>query len=565
MGGNSPGALSPRQRMINMMYLVLTAMLALNVSKEILNAFIVVNKGLEQTNENFSRKTALLYNQMDQQRALDSAKVQKYYEKSLDARKAADNLVDYINDLKNVLIAYTEKADTSGTNWETTTWEGPEGDDVTGEWREKPIPLLKNKDSYDAPTRLMVPDGDIQPKKGYGYKLKMKIEDFKSEMKELFNDIDTTGDDKISLGLNTDDVYSRIENKKLSWQTYNFYHSILAANIVMLNKLIAEVHNAEADVVSKLLSQISIADFKFDRVEAKVVPKSNYILSGEDYEADIFVAAISETQKPDVYILQGGDTSATRETILSEGSEIDTAYKGMTKYVIKPNGLGEKKYVGIVKLRKPGHAGEEPDDFNYYPFHSSYVVAEPTAVISATKVNVLYRGVDNPVKVSAPGVATANLSVTASNASVKGGGGSYDLRPGSGNFTTVRVSANIGGESRFMGEMQFRVRRLPDPEVKIAGKNSGSAIRKAELKGARLYPDMQGALFNVSYRVTRFTMDVTVGPNTRSYTTTGDRLSAEMKNIVNNLNRSSTVGFKNITVVGPDGSRPISGVFYTIQ
>ncbi|MCF8331484.1 MAG: hypothetical protein K9H84_03445 [Bacteroidales bacterium] len=564
MGGNSIGALSPRQRMINMMYLVLTALLALNVSKEILNAFIVVNKGLEKTNENFSRKTQLLYGQMSNQMTLDSLKVHKYYYKSLKAKEYSTEMVDYINHLKNVLVAYTENADTSGTDWQITTWEDENEKEVSGQWFEKPVSMLKNRDSYDAPTHLMVPDGDSKPKKGYGYKLKQKIEQYKADMQSIFDDMDNKS--QLNLGLNTDDVYSHIEGREVTWQTYNFYHSILPADLVMLNKIIAEIRNAEADVVSRLLSAITLSDFKFDDVEAKVIPKGSYIISGEEYEADIFVAAISKTQQPDVYVLEGADTSATRNQILENGKKVvDTSYNGMTKYIAKPGGLGEKSYAGIVKMRKPGTTGDDPDNFKFYPFNSSYIVAEPTAVISATQVNVLYRGVDNPVEVSAPGVAAANLSVTASNAGVSGGSGRYMLRPGSGPKTKVRVSARQDdGSSKFMGEMEFRVKRLPDPEVVIAGKSSGDRISKNALRRSRLFPKLD-ALFNVRYQVVQFTMDVTVGPNTQSFNTTGDRLSAQMKNIVNSLNRGSTVAFKNIRVRGPDGTRPIPGVFFTIQ
>lgn len=563
MGGNSIGSLSPRQRMINMMYLVLTALLALNVSKEILNAFIVVNKGLEKTNENFSKKTEILYGQMNNQMTLDSLKVHKYYYKSLKAREYSTEMVDYINHLKNVLVAYTENADTSGTDWKITTWEDENENEVKGQWREKPVSMLKNRDSYDAPTRLMVPDGDSNPKKGYGYKLKQKIEQYKADMQSIFEDMDD--ESALNLGLNTEDVFSHIEGRKVTWQTYNFYHSILPADLVMLNKIIAEIRNAEADVVSRLLSAITLSDFKFDEVVAKVVPSSSYLISGEEYEADIFVAAISKTQQPDVYVLEGADTSATRKQILENGTRVDTSYQGMTKYITKPGGLGEKSYAGIVKMRKPGTTGEDPNNFKYYPFNSSYIVAEPTAVISATKVNVLYRGVDNPVEVSAPGVAAASLSVTATNSSVSGGRGKYMLSPGSGNFTTVRVSARQDdGSSKFMGEMKFRVKRLPDPEVVMAGKSSGDRISKNALRRSRLFPKLD-ALFEVNYRVVQFTMDVTVGPNTQSFNTTGDRLSAQMKNIVNSLNRGSTVAFKNIRVRGPDGTRPIPGVFFTIQ
>ncbi|MGM0647619.1 MAG: GldM family protein [Bacteroidota bacterium] len=563
MGGNSPGALSPRQRMINMMYLVLTAMLALNVSKEILNAFIVVNEGLEKTNENFSKKTELLYNQMNNQWQLDSAKVDKFYRKSLEIEKESQELVDYINKLKNILIARTEKADTTGSDWETTTWEDEDGQEHEALWREVPVSKLKSRDNYDTPTLLMVPDGDIQPEKGYGYKLKMRIENYKKSILDILDDEEISGD--ISLGLSTENQYSHIENKELTWQTYNFYHSILAADLVMFNKIIAEVRNAEADAVNRLLSSISISDFKFDEVEAKVVPSSNYIISGEDYSADIFVAAISSTQQPDVYVLEGADTSATRNEILENGTRIDSSHNGMTKYIVKPGGLGDKSYAGVVKMRIPGTTGEKPEDFNYYPFNSSYIVAEPTAVISATAVNVLYRGVANPVEVSAPGVAAARLSVTASNASVSGGNGSYNLKPGNGGTSVVRVSARQDdGGSKFMGEMEFRVRRLPDPEIVVSGKKSGDKIAKNILTRSRLYPKLD-ALFNVQYQVVRFSMDVTVGQNTQTFNASGDRLSDQMQNIVSRLNRGSTVAFKNITVRGPDGTRPIPGVFFTIQ
>ncbi|MFW6019188.1 MAG: GldM family protein [Bacteroidales bacterium] len=563
--GNTPSELSPRQRMINMMYLVLTAMLALNVSKEVLNAFIVVNDGLEKTNQNFSNKTNMLYNEMDKQFSLDSAKVKKYHEKRLEVEDISQDMVEYIEHLQNLVIAYTEDGDTTDL---TTTWITPDEEkEVSGEWREKPVSLLSKRDNYDSPTHLMVPDGDSNPKKGYGYKLKQRIEKFKTEIRALFDDVDTTvNQTKLNLGLNTDDVYNRIEEKEVSWQTYNFYHSVLVADLVMFNKIIAEVRNAEADAINRLLSMISVQDFKFDDVDAKVVPKSNYVISGDKYQADIFVAAISKTQQPEVYILEGVDT-ASQERILEEGKVVeDTAYDGMVNYIAEPGSTGEKSFSGIVKMRKPGREGDNPDDFNYYPFNSSYVVAQPTAVISATKVNVLYRGVDNPVEVSAPGIAASKLSVSASNATVKGGQGEYQIRPGGSNETVVNVAAKQDdGSTRQMGKMEFRVKKLPDPEIMLAGKKSGNNIRKVELKGSRLYPSMGEALFDVSYKVKRFTMDVTVGQNTQSYNTTGDRLSAEMKQIVDRLQRGATVAFKNIQVEGPDGTRPISGVFYTIQ
>ncbi|MFO8054535.1 MAG: gliding motility protein GldM [Bacteroidales bacterium] len=560
MGGNSLSDLTPRQRMINMMYLVLTALLALNVSKEVLNAFVTVNKGLVETNKNFRQKTNMLYDQMDLELRLDSAKVIEHYKKTQEAKQIAQDMVDYIENLQNVLIAYVEDGDTTEL---TTTWEDHEGNEVSGEWREKPLGLLGSRDNYQKPTEILVPKGDQNPEKGYGYKLKMRIEKFKEDMRNLFEKEEVR--DRLSLGLSTEDVYSQIEEDHRTWQTYNFYYAILAADVLTLNKIIAEVRNAETDVVNSILSQISVTDFKFDRVEAHVIPESNYVMSGQEYEARILVAAISETQQPEVYILEGTDT-ASEEKILNEGVKIDddsAAFDGMTRYMVSPTGLGEKSYTGIVKMRVPG----TEDEYNYYPFSSSYIVAEPTAVISATKVNVLYRGVDNPVEVSAAGVATANLSVSASNATIRSaGGGRYNVQPGQGNTTTIRVTARQDdGSTRHMGEMEYRVRNLPDPQLVLAGKNSGEDIRRNELKNSRLFPSMQDALFDVQYRVTRFTLSVTVGQNVQRFNAQGDRLTGEMKNIVDRLPRGANVGFSNITVAGPDGTRPINGIFFTLQ
>lgn len=556
MGANSPGSLSPRQRMINMMYLVLTALLALNVSREILTAFITVNEGLEETNKNFTRKTNLLYNEMDKQYSLDSAKVQKYYNKTQEAKKLTSDMVGYIDHLKNVLVAYTEKKDTTDFK---ITWETKNDEDTTTMAKNVPVAELGSKDTYDLPTNLLVPDGDSNPKNGYGYKLKKRIDRYKKDMKSLFEE--KKARDQLTLGMSTDSVYSRLDGKYLTWQTYNFYHAILAADMVMLNKIVAEIRNAEADVVSKLLSMISVTDFKFDRVEAKVIPKSNYVLQGEKYEADIFVAAVSETQQPDVYVLEGADT-ASRKKIIQEGKKVDTSYSGMTKYIINPSSLGEKSYTGVVKMRVPG----TKDQYNYYPFSSDYIVAQPTAVISATKVNVLYIGVENPVKVSVPGVANSRLGVTASNARISGSRGEYMITPTAGAREVV-VSASASkedGGSRSMGQMKFRVKRLPDPEIKIANRSSGETIRKISLLNQPLIARLD-ALFDVSYRVVSFKMEVTIGGNTYPKRTNGNKLSPDMKSLVQRLSRGDNVRISNITVAGPDGQRIVDGIYYKIR
>lgn len=556
--GNTPSELSPRQRMINMMYIVLTALLALNVSKELLTAFITVNKGLKETNQNFARKTRILYNDMDKQYELDSVKVHEYYQKTQKAKRLTKDMVGYIDHLKNILVSYCETGDTTEFK---TTWENKEERKITDEWKDVPVAHLEMRRNYDKPTQILVPKGDANAKKGYGYDLKQKIEQYKKDMRNIFNKEEDRK--RLNLGLNTDSVYSRIEEATRSWQTYNFYSAILAADVVFLNKLVAEIRNAEANVVSRLLSKISLTDFKFDRVEAKVIPNKSYVMQGEKYKADIFVAAISETQQPEVYVLEGADTSATKKEILNKGKRVDSVHKGMTKYIVSPNNLGERQYAGVVKMRVPG----KQDKYNRYRFTSNYIVAKPTAVISATKVNVFYIGVKNPVEVSAPGIANSRLSVTASNASVSGSAGKYKITPHS-DAREVIVRANAsqkeGSGSKFMGKMKYRVKRLPDPQIKIANRGSGETIRKIALLNQRLIAKLN-ALFDVKYKVISFKMEVTIGGNTYGERTTGNELSQKMKGLVKRLGRGDNVRFRNITVMGPDGKRNVEGIFYKIK
>ena len=365
---------TPRQKMIAMMYLVLTALLALNVSKQMLDAFLVVNESMESTIENFSSKIDNVYTEFNKQYKLNQAKVEPNYLKAQEAKMLTDNLVQYIDSVKYALIFRSESR--------LKTIE---------EAKNTPLKDLKTKDKYTEPTRYFFgrsQDGT----KGEAGILKRKINAYRENMLVMIGE----SLDSDRLGLITNGKYYDANGAKQTWEQHNFYYTILAADITILNKLIGEIQSAEFDVASYLFSDVTAEDFKFDDIAAKVISQNSYILKGQKYEAEILVAAYDTKQTPKVYILEGVDKiteSNKSRARLKEGEN------GVVKLSLDGSREGIKKYAGYVKMTNPN--GET----NEYPFSGEYVVAPPSLTVAATKMNVFYIGVENPVSISVPGIA----------------------------------------------------------------------------------------------------------------------------------------------------------------
>jgi gliding motility-associated protein GldM len=514
---------TPRQKLIGMMYLVLTALLALNVSKEILDAFVVVNESLVTTNENFQKKVDGLYDNFAKQAQFNPGKVGPYYQKALQAKKYTDELVTYIEQIRTEVISKEAKMPLE-------TAKTIDIGDVAA------------KDKYDEGTHYFI--GDSQDgSKGKAREMRLKIEEFKKNMIAL---VDPQYHQVLKLGLNTEGPFLDADKKEHNWEMHHFYHTILAANVVILNKIIADVKNAEYDVVNTILTSVSVEDFKFDQIQAKVVPKSNYVLTGESFEADIFVAALDTKQNPE--IIFGSAVDSTTGTV-SGGSPVD-CLNGVGKLKVPAGGQGIRQYGGIIKV--PTASGVK-----VYPFSGEYVVAAPSATISPTKMNVFYIGVDNPVSISVPGVPNEKV-----NATISGGGGSisktgngqYNVKVSSVGDATVNVSANMGGSSRNMGSMKFRVKRVPDPAAYIANVKGGPVSKGALLASASVIPKMENFDFDLYFTVTSFSLTMNIQGDLITKSTAGNKLSAEMVSMVNKAGRGQKIYIEDIKAKGPDGT-----------
>ncbi|MEI7896417.1 MAG: gliding motility protein GldM [bacterium] len=527
---------TPRQKMIGMMYLVLTALLALNVSKQILDAFIVVNESMEVTNSNFSKKLDNTYSKFEKQYNSNPAKVGPYWQNAVKARKLSNDLEKFVDSLKYLVIMKTD-----GITWDSA----------------KVIALNRAKkiDNYNEPTNFFI-GGSEDGSKGMGIVLRNRIEDYKKQMLELIKP-ELRG--SIKMGLETDKMYKVKGGKDQNWQMHNFYHTILAATVTILNKIKGEVYNAEFDVVNSLYSAISAEDYKFDAVHAKVIPKSRFVFSGEEYEAEILVAAYETKGKPVVRYQMGTDSLTPGQFANARVLEGEA---GRVTLKFPAGGEGLQRYAGFIELLDPSGVMKQ------YHFNEEYNVAKPVVTISPTKMNVFYRDIDNPVSISVPGGAE-KIDPSVSMGTIVKDGKDWIVRGLPANLTnqrcTVKVNAVFNGKPKLMGQMEFRVKSVPNPVAKIANVSEGPVSKEDLLANPYLIAVMENFDFALRFDVVSFKFVSNISGELTSTDCKGSRLPEEVTKKIAKAKRGQKIYFEEIKVKGPGAERKISGVILTVR
>ena len=537
---------TPRQRMIAMMYLVLTALLALNVSKEILNAFLVVNESMVSTNESVSSKIQDAYAKFKIQYDVNKEKVGPYYEQAEVIRAESDQLVEYIENLKLKLIELSERMTAE------EVIEKFYRDTVINGNATKYLDLgsVPTKDKYDATTTYLVKRGDTKGD-GEAYVLSAKMDSFRQTILKAMNLPENSK--RVGLVTNMDDViYRDADGKRQDWEQHNFYTTILAADITILNKIIGEARSAEFNALNYLYSSVSETDFKFDEVAAKVIPASTYILQGQRYEAEVLVAASDSKLDATVRVLQGSDTltsaNMNRATVIQGGA-------GLVKLDFPATNIGIQKYAGIIEMVDP-----ETNKMTPYHFKGNYIVVPPALTVAPLKMNVLYIGVDNPVSISSPGIPDENIQSSIDLGVLKRDPKDnnwiirIDQMPKGVSKAYVSASASVDGKNLPLGRAEFRVKRVPTPTAEIAGQTDGQIDKNRLLAAGAIIPNMRDFEFEIYYEVTGYTFATILNGDWIPKNVRGNRFTDEINGIIRNGKRQQKFFFENIQAKGPDGT-----------
>ncbi len=537
------GKLTPRQKMINMMYLVLTALLALNVSQEVLNAFHLVNEGLQTSNGSLGEKNQNIYKMFEKQKEQDAKKAQVYYDKAQKAKKISADLFALMEQYKVDIIKGAGGIDTV------------ESDDIV------------ERDNIDVATRMFVEEGAGVKR---GQDLQKKILDARKDLLALVDDKDRANF-KMSLDAPTP---KKKGEEGAKWEYLTFSHVPATAAVTILSKFQNDVVSSEGAVVEYLIKKIGETDFKFDALAAKIIAPSSYIMQGQAYKADVFLAAFNSTQQPEVFLGSVGgfkrnadgtydkkDSPDALPAGYSESSKLK-AEGGMAKLERGGGSVGEQKYTGIIRVKNP------VGGYTFYPFEGGYQVAAKAVVVSPTKMNVLYIGVDNPMKISVPGVGandvTANLQ--GSGTLKKNPDGTYTANVTGVGKCQVAVSAKIEGKVQAMGSEEFRIKRIPDPQPSLGGKLFGGNTQPGSIKAqsgvVALLKDFD---FDARFNVISFQMVFSSKGEIFKAETQGPIFNANMKAFLDRAKPKDIIFIDEIKVVGPDKQpRKLGQIAFTI-
>lgn len=542
------GKETPRQKMIGMMYLVLTALLALNVSKHAVEAFKVVDESLTATTRNYMDRNNEFYNDFEQKAATNPVKAGPWRNRAHEVRSRANEMFEYIQALKVEIIKTAEGEDSEALN----------GNEII-------VENVKKIDENNVPSQILI--GAQQ--NGKAYDLRAAIDEYRKFLLDIVGNKNENIVNAIKSSLNTDDTTDP-DGQKVTWEIHNFHTLPLIAVITILSKLQSDIRNTEGMVLNYLYGQIEASDFKFNKLEPTVIAPSNYVMSGSEYSAQVFIAATDSTQKPEVFIgkyekATTADGSVEYRMVGDyETLPIDQHGRGIYKKTV--TSTGDHKWGGLIRMKNPD------GDYISFPFEASYTVAVPNVVVSPTAMNVFYKGVDNPVDVSVPGVASDKISVSMTNGSitrgrVKGFPGSYIVRPKTvGIKAQVRVTAEINGKPRTFPPREFRVKMVPDPVAKVANSKGGN-IRKAVLAAQQfVLAEMENFDFDLKFTVTSFRVSITDKGFVIDEISNNNKITPAQKGLINRLSRNQQIIFQDIKAVGPDGTtRSLPPIVFKIQ
>ncbi|GLR19239.1 gliding motility protein GldM [Portibacter lacus] len=512
--------------MINIMYLVLTAMLALNVSAEIFNAFKIVDKGLIKSNTALEQSNAAIIPAI-----IDGAKKKEslatYAERIDPARQLSTQMNADIQKIMDDMVEATK-------GWVMDEETGAQTDDLMG------------KKNMDITTRYLVEEGN-------GAKLKQALLDYKNEILLLVDSTDRATFEQ-NIAVNIDDKTWQ-DKGKASWSHMNFDHMPLQATLPIFRKFQNDVKSTESSFLNYLAGKVgTTTDVVLDKFTVVSAPEKSYVIKGEKFKTDVFLSAFA------------GADSKTGISISVDGRSLPVNSEGIATFEQTASSVGIKKFDAVASIKNP-----VTDEVQTFRKTFEYEVGERSVSVSAAKMNVFYIGVDNPVEVSAAGVASGQIKVSAGGAGgakiKKNGDGTYTVNVSSptkkGEFAKINVTAPGLNASK-----DFRVKRIPDPIAKLS-KQAGGSMGAGEFKAQQgVFADLQNFDFDArctikGYRVVRVAKrqdpEFAVNP--------GTKYSGQTASIIAKAKPGDTYYFENVkcTCPGDPAPRELNTMVFNIK
>jgi len=502
------GKLTPRQKMINLMYLVFIAMLALNMSKEVLSAFGLINEKFETVNNLALTSNEAILADL-QSKAED--KPEQYAAPRDIAVKVSEvtkTFYSFLGNVKNDLTKDIEKEKDGKLPYET----------------------MDNSSKLDESWF----SGDGLSKKGK--EVMAAIESYKSGMKAAlgndpkYKDIVT----RIDADFNVADVKDK-EGVKKGYLDYNFKHFPLIASIAKLTAEQNDIKGTETNVYNALTGNTAVAAASMKNYTAIVIPEKSAFFAGEAVKGKIVLGRFDKSTVPTKVVVNGGNINLS-----------SALHDGQVDFSFGAGNVGEHDINGNFTFMEDGKPVAIPIVGNYV------VVPKPnSATISADKMNVVYRGVINPMTITFAGVSSNKISASGSGLSSAGKPGAYNMNPGQGSEVVINVTGTLPDGSKVSDKKSFRIKGIPPPVGAIGGEMGIVKGAKSRLQVSQISAKLPDFDFNVQLNVVGFTLKVA---GQAAVIVSGDRVNAQCVTALARATRGDQVTISDIKtkLVGSD-------------
>ena len=509
MSGIANNPNSPRQKMINLMYLVFIAMMALNVSSEVLDGFELVEDSLRTSIDNSTHRNDIVANELGSYYQSNPEKVKEWYDKGKQVKQASDSLYNYVQHLKERIAEIADGKDANVNN-------------------------IEHKDDLEAASRVM-----LGPVTGEGKKLREAIDAYRGMMGEMLQDSAKTH--ILEASLSTEPPHKTGLNTR-SWEEALFENMPVAAAVTLLTKLQSDIRYAEGEVLSNLLKSVDVGDYRVNQITAQVIPESQIVMRGGEYKANIVLSAVDSTKRPTIFV---------------NGKELPEENRGLFTAIAGTPGTYPIK--GYIEM--PNNDGS----IMRQNFESEYFVTEPSATVAPLLMNVLYAGIANDMRIAVPGVPSGNITASMTNGTLTRKGDIWEARPSKvGTDAVISVSARMAdGRTVQMAKNTFRVRALPDPMPFIEYKDQNGNMRKFRggnmskrnlVETEVLQAAIDDDILNIKFDVLRFELIFfdSMG-NAIPEVSEGARFSSGQKDRIRRLTRGKRFYIRGVVAKGPDG------------
>lgn len=504
----------PRQLMITIMYIALTALLALNVSAEIFNAFEVVEKGLKRSNEVLDKNNSHLPPEIEKlSRKRESLRT--YADRTKPIRELSADFSDYVDEIVNFMVTET------GGYLEDGTAKGFQNKDIT--------------------TRYLVNEGK-------GDELEERMKGLEDAFLEF---VDPEDRDRMASEISIEIDESWQESDKKSWADYNFRQMPLLATMPIFEKIKNDVKSAESTMLNYLMNKVGGEDIVFDNYQVVMQSKKGYVIKGEPFEADFFLSTSASS------------STNTQLSVAVNGSPVPVK-DGVASYTAPTNSTGVKEVNASVTVTNPV-TGEK----NTYSNTFTYEVGERSASVSADKMNVLYVGVDNPLSITAAGISSNELQVSASGAGInitKTGTGKYNATVSQQGEAKITLSGGGLASTSY----DFRTKIIPDPIPTLSGKHGGN-MGNGEFKAQRaLIPQLENFDFDARCEILSYTLFRIPKPGTGdpiANANQGGTFNAGSRSLIEKASPNDRYFFEDVRVKCPGwaGGKNVGTVSFKIQ